>query len=245
MSRCRIYPATPHPSEDKLEALRELPSTIVSDALDRYGLVQGVKQVTSNDLGIMAGPALTVRTLPGDNLIIYKAIDIAEPGDILVIEAGGAMDRAVMGEIVCHHAEAMGIAGLVIDGCIRDGAEIAAGTMPVFAKGYAHPGPFKNGPGELRGPVSVGGVVVRNGDLVVGDADGVAVVPVDRLEAAISGGQAALAREEEAIRVAKAGEMDTSWLDDKLELEFVDGVTIPDRPERGEGSGEALYPKLG
>jgi regulator of RNase E activity RraA len=245
MNRCRIHPAVPHPPADKLEALRALPSTIVSDQLERYGYVRGVDQITGHELGILAGPALTVRTRPGDNLIIYKAIEVAEPGDILVIEAGGVTDRAVMGEIVCYHAQAMGIAGLVIDGCIRDGAEIAAGTLPVFAKGFAHPGPFKSGPGELRGPVAVGGTVVRNGDLVVGDADGVAVVPVERLDEVIAGGQKALAREEEAIRVAKAGQMDTSWLDEQLEVEYVDGATAPARPERdGDDQGEVLYPKL-
>lgn len=244
MNRCRIYPVVEHPPGDQLEALRQLPSTIVSDQLERYGLVRGVTQVTGNDLGILAGPALTVRTRPGDNLIIYKAIDIAEPGDVLVIEAGGAEDRAVMGEIVCHHAQAKGIAGLVIDGCVRDGAEIAAGSMPVYARGFAHPGPFKNGPGELRGPVAVGGTVVRHGDLVVGDADGVAVVPRERLTETIAGGQRALAREDEAIRVAKAGEMDTSWIDDKLEIEYVDGATAPRSDRDGDGQGEVHYPQL-
>jgi regulator of RNase E activity RraA len=238
MNRCRIHPATPHPPADQLEALRRLPSTIVSDQLERYGLVRDVGQITSRELGILAGPALTVRTRAGDNLIIYKAIDIAEPGDILVIEAGGVTDRAVMGEIVYHHAQAKGIAGMVIDGCIRDGAEIAAGTLPVFAKGFAHPGPYKNGPGEIRGPVSVGGTVVRNGDLVVGDADGVAVVPRERLDETITGGEKALAREDEAIRIAKAGEMDTSFVDEQLEVEYVEDGT----PERTEPT-EVIYPQ--
>ena len=222
MNRCRVHPATPHPTEQELRALRALPSTIVSDQLERYGYVRGVRQMTSNSLGILAGPALTVRTQPGDNLIIYKAIEIAEPGDILVIEAGGATDRAVMGELVCHHAEAAGIKGLVIDGCIRDSAAIAEGTLPVFALGCAHPGPFKNGSGELRGPVSVGGTVVRNADLVVGDADGVAVVPRERLAATIDGGHRALASEAERIRMAKVGEMDTRWLADELEVEYIE-----------------------
>lgn len=227
MNRCRIHPATEPPAPDLLAQVRKLPSSIVSDQLERYGLIRDVRQITSDDLGILAGPALTVRTRPGDNLIIYKAIQLATPGDILVVEAGGATDRAVMGEIVCRHAAAKGIAGLVIDGAIRDGAEIAAGDLPVFARGFAHPGPFKNGPGEIRGAISVGGAVVRNGDLVIGDADGVAVLPVERVQEVIEGGLAALAREDSALAKAAAGEMDTSWVDDLLEIEWVGEGPVP------------------
>lgn len=245
MNQCRVHPATPAVPADQLEAIGGLPSTIVSDQLERYGFVQGVGQITRPELGIMAGPALTVRTRPGDNLIIYKAIELARPGDILVIDAGGATDRAVMGEIVCKHAFARGIAGLVIDGCIRDGAEIAAGPMHVFAKGYAHPGPYKNGPGEIRGPVSVGGTVVRNGDIVVGDPDGVAICPRERLAEAITGGTEALAREDRAIALAESGQMDTSWIDDKLDIVYVDGAAPePSTGTTEGGSGEVPYPDL-
>lgn len=244
MNHCRIHPTVPRPATAQLDAVAKLPSTIVSDQLERYGFAQGLDQVTRDELGILAGPALTVRTRPGDNLIIYKAIQLAEPGDILVIDAGGATDRAVMGEIVAHHAHAQGVAGLVIDGCVRDGAEIAAGDMPVYCRGYAHPGPFKNGPGEIRGTVSVGGAVVRNGDIIVADADGVAICPIERLDEAITGGQEALAREDKAIALAKSGNMDTSWVDDKLEIVYVDGAEAPTREETGGGAGEVLYPKL-
>lgn len=233
MNRCRIHPATPSLATDQLEQVRQLPSTIVSDQLERSGLIRDVRQITRDELGILAGPALTVRTRPGDNLIIYKAIQLARPGDVLVIDAGGATDRAVMGEIVTKHAAAMGIIGLVIDGCIRDGAEIAAGPLPVFARGYAHPGPFKNGPGEIRGAIAMGGTVVRNGDLVVGDADGVAVLPLERLEEVITGGLQALAREEKAIATAEAGEMDTSWVDDLLQIEYV-GEQPTERPDQSD-----------
>ena len=233
MNRCRIHPATPPPERDQLEQVRQLPSTIVSDQLERSGFIRDVGQITRDELGILAGPALTVRTRPGDNLIIYKAIQLAQPGDVLVIDAGGATDRAVMGEIVAKHAAAMGIIGLVIDGCVRDGAEIAAGPIPVFAKGYAHPGPFKSGPGEIRGAIAMGGTVVRNGDLVVGDADGVAVLPVERIQEVVTGGLQALAREESAIATAEAGEMDTSWVDDMLEIEYV-GEQTTERPDQSD-----------
>lgn len=246
MTRCRIHPQTEHPPADKLEAVAKLPSTIVSDQLERFGLVRGVRQITRDELGIMAGPALTVRTRPGDNLIIYKAIQLARPGDILVVDAGGADDRAVMGEIVVKHAAAQGIIGMVIDGCIRDGAEIAAREVPVFARGYAHPGPYKDGPGEIRGPIAVGGTVVRNGDIVVGDADGVAVVPVERLDEVIEGGLDSLSREGTAIAQAESGQMDTSWVDDRLDIIYVDGAEASSGQAADDAgsSGEVAYPKL-
>ena len=245
MNHCRIYPTVPRPPAEQLDAVAKLPSTIVSDQLERFGFAQGLHQITRDELGILAGPALTVRTRPGDNLIIYKAIQLVEPGDILVIDAGGATDRAVMGEIVAHHARAHGVAGLVIDGCVRDGAEIAAGDMPVYCRGYSHLGPFKNGPGEIRGTVSVGGTVVRSGDIVVGDADGIAICPIDRLEKTIAGGLELLAREEKAIALAKSGDMDTSWVDDSLEIVYIDGAEAPPAGETSDGgSDEVLYPKL-
>ena len=222
MNKLRIHPQTPRPSAEQIARLAKLPSTIVSDHLERHGFPVGITQITRPELGILAGPALTVRTRPGDNLAIYKAIDIAEPGDVLVIDAGGHVDRAVMGEIVVLHAASQGIAGLVIDGTIRDGAEIASRDLPVFARGYAHLGPFKNGPGELRGTIAVGGAVVRNGDVVVGDPDGIAVVPTERIDDVIGKGLATLAQEETDIARARAGEMDTSWLDD-IEIEWVKG----------------------
>lgn len=222
MSTCRIYPETPLPDPKKLETLRRLPSCVVSDQLERSGFVRGLRRMTSSSLGIMAGRALTVRTRPGDNLVIYQAVEIAEPGDILVVDGGGAMDRALMGEIFYNHVVARGIGGVVIDGCIRDAAEIGEGPVPVFARGAAHTAPFKDGPGELRGVVSVGQAVVRHGDLVVGDADGIAVVPVERLDETLRGGLELLELEKVKLAKAAAGETDTTWLADKLVVDWVD-----------------------
>ena len=224
MNRCRIYPATQPPPAELVTHLRTMPTTVVSDQLERCGNVKGVYQITSADLGFLAGPALTVRTRPGDNLAIYKAIEIASAGDVLVVDAGGAMDRAVVGEIVYRHAATRGIAGFVIDGLIRDGADIAKGRLPVFAKGFTHAGPYKSGPGEIRGPITVGGAVVHNGDIVVGDTDGVAVVPIARAQEVVAGGLKLLAREQEALAQADAGELDVSWLDDLLDVEWVDST---------------------
>ena len=223
MNTIRIHPRTPTPSQAQIAELGKLPSAVVSDQLERHGLPRGITQLTRSELGILAGPALTVRTRPGDNLAIHKAIDIAEPGDVLVIDAGGSVDRAVMGEIVVLHAASQGVAGLIVDGALRDGAEIARGDLPVFARGFVHLGPFRDGPGELRGTISLGGAVITNGDAVVADTDGVAIVPRARIDEVIANGLALLAREETTIPQARAGELDTSWLD-AIDVEWVDGA---------------------
>ena len=222
MSTCRVYPETPLPDPEKLAALGTLPSCIVSDQLERFGLARGIRRMTSRDLGIMAGRAFTVKTRPGDNLVIYKAVELAEPGDILVVDGGGCTDRALMGEIFYNHVIASRIGGLVIDGAIRDAFEIGEGPVPVFARGAAHTAPFKFGPGELRGPVSIGGAVVQQGDFVVGDDDGVAVIPRARLDATIDGGLALLEAEKTKMARAAAGEADTSFLEELMTTIEVD-----------------------
>lgn len=230
MSTIRVHEAPPLIDGALLAEVRTLPSTVVSDQLDRVGYAAGIGPITPWSLGILAGQALTVRTRPGDNAAIHMAISMARPGDVLVVDAGGATDRAVMGEIVHRFAVARGIIGMVIDGVVRDVAAIAAGPIPVFAKGAAHPGPFKNGPGEVHGTVSVGGLVVRSGDVVVADADGVTVIPPTRLERVLEGGRATLLREEEAMRLAEAGAIDTSWIAEQLRVVRVgdeDGTPAP------------------
>ncbi len=218
MSIVRVHPAAPRIDEATIAAVRELPSTIVSDQLDRSGIALGIGPLTPTSLGILAGQALTVRTQPGDNVAIYKAISIAQPGDVLVVDGGGHMDRALMGEIVYRFAIAKGIVGMVFDGVVRDVAEVAAGTVPVYAKGAAHLGPYKNGPGEVGGTIAVGGLVVRAGDVIVADADGVTAIPPHRLAKVIEGGRKAMAKEVEAMRLADEGAIDVSWIEEKVKV---------------------------
>lgn len=164
----------------------------------------------------MAGPALTVRTRPGDNLVVHKALDLARPDEILVIDAGGEVVNAILGELMCHYAASRGIAGLVVDGAVRDKAAISDGPIPVFARGVSHRGPYKSGPGEIHGPVSLGGVAVHDGDIIVGDDDGVVVVPRARAEAIIAAAEALAVREQEQREAIGRGEWDRSWIDQIL-----------------------------
>ena len=124
----------------------------------------------------LVGSALTVRVPPTDNLIIHKALTLIKPGDVLVIEGGGNHSWALLGWLMVSTARKLGIAGIVADGCVRDAQEIRKSGFPVFAAGLSPNGPFKEGPGEINYPISCGGQIVRPGDIIVADDDGVVVM---------------------------------------------------------------------
>lgn len=156
--------------EDLIRDYTGIATSLVSDNMDRMPGAVGLMPRHAG--GLMIGTALTVRTRHGDNLAIHAALDIARPGDVLVIEGGGDTSQALIGEIIMARALSLGVAGFVIDGAIRDSGAIARSTLPCYACAITHRGPYKNGPGVLNVPVSVGGMVVNPGDLVIGDEDG-------------------------------------------------------------------------
>jgi regulator of RNase E activity RraA len=195
-------------------AFRTFPTTVVSDQLDRLNAAHGIHRISDGSLGILAGPVVSVRVPPGDNLGIYVAAEHAEPGDILVVDAGGETRRAVMGEIFYRHLASRGIGGIVIDGVVRDVEALRDGPMAVFARGAIHLGPTRNGPGDVHDAACVGGAIVRTGDIVVGDDDGVVVVPNHRIAETLRGAKDLLEREAELIERARTGRMDLAWLRD-------------------------------
>jgi RraA family protein len=166
--------------------------------------------------GKLAGPAYTVKTAAGDNLLVHKALDAAQRGDVIVVDAGGFLDNAIIGELMMSRARQRGIAGLVIWGAIRDSAEIRAGTYPVFASGVTHRGPYKNGPGEINVPIVIGGMVVNPGDIIVGDADGLIAVPLEGAEQVLASAQAILVKETAMMQQIRVGTVDRSWVDKTL-----------------------------
>lgn len=163
-----------------LAAFTRTSTSIISDCLDR---LPGARLKPFHRIeGTMAGIALTVKVPCGDNRAIHQALEILTPGHVLVVDGGGDISRALMGDIMAAIAEKRGAAGVVVDGAIRDLATIGKGTFPMFARAGFHRGPYKNGPGEINVPVSIGGMLVSPGDIVVGDHDGIVAFPAAQAE---------------------------------------------------------------
>lgn len=172
----------------------EIPTTILADILGREQVMDAGIHPLWPAIGRTAGPAFTVRCAPGDNLMLHAAIYRAAPGSVLVVEAGAA-DYAVAGGNVCAVAQRRGISALVVDGAIRDLAEVRASGFVVFARGVVPVAGIKAAAAPLGQPVRCGGVVVRAGDIVVGDDDGVVAIPAGLLEQVLAEARAKLARE--------------------------------------------------
>lgn len=223
MSNCRTHPRGPRPDERLLARARALPTSILSDSQERAGGVTGVQWTRGGSWPRISGPALTVQTRAGDNLVVHRALDLAEPGDVLVVDGGGYDGRAVLGEIMVRYAATRGVAAIVVDGAVRDVEGLAQSPVAVFARSVNHLGPYKDGPGEVHGQVQVGGTVVRSGDVVVGDADGVVVLPAARAEQVVATGEGRLRDEDVMMAAIADGSLDRTWVLQSLH-EVVVGV---------------------
>jgi regulator of RNase E activity RraA len=166
----------------------------------------------------MVGPALTVKVAPGDNLALHQAMELVTPGEVVVVDAGGATDRAIAGEILCRLAWRRGAIGMVVDGAVRDTAAMGELPFSLFGRASIHLGPYKNGPGEIRGSVSAGGTVVYSGDIVVGDSDGVVVVPLPRAEAVAAAAESKADDERQTLAQIEDGTYRADWLRKAVEL---------------------------
>ena len=200
---------------DTAAKFSRLPVANISDSMSRM-TAGGAALRPMHAGGVLAGPAFTVKTRPGDNLMLHKAIDIAEPGDVIVVDGGGDLTNALIGEMMSAHAEKRGIAGMVIYGSIRDYDTIHAGSYPIFAAGVTHRGPYKDGPGEINVPIAIDGMVIEPGDLIVGDGDGVVCVPFAHTAEVLKATEAKHAAENKQLAAIKAGTSDRSWVDASL-----------------------------
>ncbi|MBF7144685.1 MULTISPECIES: RraA family protein [Pseudomonas] len=199
----RVLKAERKVSAQWVSRYRDVPVANVSDSMHRM-TAGGARLRPMHREGVLAGPALTVKARPGDNLMLHYAIDIAEPGDVIVVDAGGDLSNALIGEMMVAYAEKRGVAGIVINGAIRDAGSIGAGTFPLFAAGISHRGPYKDGPGEINVPIAIDGMVIEPGDLVIGDDDGLLCVPYDHVEAVY--GRAAAKHEAELKQMQQIAE---------------------------------------
>ncbi|MFI6905961.1 methyltransferase [Nonomuraea sp. NPDC050394] len=193
-----IAPGWDRVTAEETRRLGEVPAADVGDALQRMTVMDGGIRLFTERAALL-GNALPVDVRSGDNLAIHRALDEARPGDVLVVNGHGDMTRALIGGLIGEIMVNAGVVGAVVDGAVRDVQTLSEMGLPVYARAITPAGPFKNGPGAIGAPVAVGGVVVAAGDVLVGDADGVVIVPRDRVKgvvAAIDG----IVEKEEALR---------------------------------------------
>lgn len=184
----------PRPARDIIERLGKLPAANIGDAMDRLGVADSAIQAVWSGARL-AGPAFTVWTRPGDNKGIHQALKLARPGDVIVVAGGGDESRALLGELIGERAISAGIVGFALDGAARDAETLGEIGMPVFARATSPAGPYKDGPFRISTAVAFGGVPVLPGDVIVGDSDGVVVVPRELAEKVADAAEAVFADE--------------------------------------------------
>jgi regulator of RNase E activity RraA len=209
----RKNPSATQVDASVLSALRDLPVAALSDSMHRNIGTSGLHPYHRPGAKSMAGTAVTARSRGGDNLTYLRALEFCRPGDVLVVDAQGDLNNAVVGGILSFYAAQIGLAGVVIDGAIRDVAEIRERDFPVYARGVTHRGPYKDGPGEINVPICVGGMVVNPGDIVVGDQDGLLSISPSDASRVIEKARAVLVAEEATMNAMREGRWDRSFID--------------------------------
>jgi len=205
----------PRLPEELVEGFKEFETADVSDVLNRLYAMEGTIRNQTNDRELL-GLACTVKLYPGDNLMVHKALDIAMPGDIVVVDCSGAMSNAVFGDLVANKAKHRGIGGYVIDGLIRDLDGVKETGLPVYAKGVTPFGPLHRGPGEINTPICCGGVVVNPGDIIKADSTGIAVIPRDFAAEILERLRTNRDKQAEYVASVKRGDFSNAWVDEQL-----------------------------
>ena len=210
----RIEPNAPLIDPELIAAFESVVTPHISDSINR--LAGGYNLRPVNMRGKLVGTALTVRARAGDNLMMHKAIEMAEAGHVIVVDGGGDLSRALTGELMARSSIRKGIRGFVLDGAVRDVSFFRDGDFPCYARGVTHRGPFKEGPGEINVPVSIDGMVVSPGDLIVGDEDGIVAIPACEAQAVLELSRAKAAAEAAIIKAIESGSMKRGWIDETI-----------------------------
>jgi RraA family protein len=219
----RIRPVTTRVDAALCARAAKLPAANIGDVVNRMQTMRGGFRAFGGRLAV-AGPAFTVKARPGDNLMLHRAIDLAAPGDVIVVDAGGDLGIATTGELMMGWATRRGIAAVVIDGAIRDAAQLGDMELGVWARGVTPSGPYKDGPGEIGTPIACGGQVVMPGDLIMADEDGVVVLPLADAEAAINAAEGHNAKEIAAQAAINAGTWERGWVVESLRAKGCEGA---------------------
>lgn len=201
----RIIANIKRPDPEIVEAFRGIPASNIGDMMNRmYCMHSYIKALTDRPL---LGTAITVKAPEGDNVFLHRALDLAKPGDVIVVDSRGCETRALMGEIMFTFAQQRGIVGFVLDGAVRDSDSLRSLNLSVYARAVTPQGPFKNGPGEINVPIACGGQVVMPGDIIAGDKDGICVIPATEAYKVIELAQKKLADEEKILAAYRAGNL--------------------------------------
>jgi RraA family protein len=198
------------------DRFREFATPDISDQLNRLYAASPQIRCLTGAHHQLAGPACTVKIFPGDNLMVHKSLDIARPGDIVVVDAGASRMNAALGDLISTKARHRGIAGFIVDGHVRDLPDIVQLDFPVFARGTTSIGPLHRGPGEINYPICCGGVVVNPGDLVIADAAGIVFVPKENAVEILDRLVAYKQKNEDYLAGVKKGVFSNQWVDDLL-----------------------------
>ncbi len=226
----RILDEFERPTREAIDGVAEFAAADISDLMNRlYAVSSDIRPVTDRRLRLV-GPALTVKVFPGDNLMVHKSLDIAHPGDVIVVDASSSTMNAVLGDVIATKARHRGVAGFVIDGLVRDIVGIRSlADFPVFARGITPIGPLHRGPGEINFPVSIGGIVVHPGDLVVAEEGGIVVVPCDSIADILAALRERAGAQEFYLSEVAAGRFSNTWVDEVLARnKIVTRVSTPD-----------------
>jgi RraA family protein len=219
----RIYSNTMRPPKELVEGFTGIPVANIADNMNRMSCIDS--RIRNMNETPLLGTAFTVKSRPGDNLMLNKAIDMAAPGDVIIVDAAGETSNSVTGEMMITWAQQRGIAGFIIDGAVRDAAIIRKMNFPVYAAGVTPKGPYKDGPGEINVSISCGGVVINPGDIIVGDGDGVVVIDPKDAPELLEKAKATVVKEMDMMKAIKNKTWDRTWVDKVLhdkECDYID-----------------------
>ena len=214
---CKIIREFKRPDPELVARFRGMPVANIDDCMNRIAAVDAAIKPVGNK-GQLLGTAFTVKVAQGDNLMFHAAMDLAKPGDVIVIDAGSFTDRAIFGELMATYCKTRGVKGIICDGAIRDYDGLAEmEDFQVYARSATPNGPYKNGPGEINTPVVIGGKIVHPGDIIVGDQDGVVIISPDIAEE-IANATEEVEKKEAAImeHIVKDGTYIRPWVAEKL-----------------------------
>lgn len=214
---CKIIKDFKRPAPELVARFKDMPVANIDDNMGRIAAVDAAIAPVGYK-GQLLGTAFTLKVPQGDNLMLHAAMDMAKPGDVIIIDAGGFEDRAIFGELMATYCKSRGIKGIVCDGAIRDQGGLATmEDFQVYARSATPNGPYKNGPGEINVPVVIGGKIVYPGDIVVGDDDGVVFIRPDDAARLADATEGVEKKEADIMKhILEEGTYIRPWVEEKL-----------------------------